>query len=281
MKCSLLLALAIAAICSAPLEAGWWHHHHHAVYAYQAPMYQAPVYQAPVYQSPLYQAPAYQAPAYQAPSCYSEAPSSALPGPWQDLLIQLAGDVVRNRMQRRQTQPGNIISPDEGSDVGSTSGLDSVRNDIRELRNDLSLRVENANSILQTQGKALVAVQNDIHALRDELKKDNDDVTGLLRDIRDEIKGLRTGASDKKSAEDQPLPPKKDGTDADGVDRPTFGAEETQPGNAKPAPDEANSTTIDLNAADGGSSLVELLRKRGDVRITVDKDKGTATITPR
>jgi hypothetical protein len=131
----------VAAACIlAPLscEAGWGHHHHH----HQAQIYYsaAPTYYVPV----------------------QGAAGDTQSGPLLNIVAELL------RRYEPNLVPGNKPVVDQ-----------SLRADIDQLKTDvatLGLRLENANSILQTQGKAIVDLQAEFGP------------DGELRKILDEIR---------------------------------------------------------------------------------------------
>src|SRR5688572_25253108 len=122
MQRILAAALIILIVAASTVQAGW-RHHHQPVYYYAAPAYM------PV----------------------QGGQSSAQNGPLQDALLQIVAGVIRDRLgQIGGGNGGTTTTPSSQTEIGQ------LRAEMREMRSDLSLRIENANSILQSQGKKLI-----------------------------------------------------------------------------------------------------------------------------
>jgi|GEM_PF-6888102 hypothetical protein len=151
------LLLIVAALLATPgvTHAGWWHHHRH--------------YQQPVYYY-----------GYSAPAMYvmpvQGAPSGAESGVLQDLAIDVLRRVIDKNLRVGPADTGG----------GNQTVDSSLRADVTQLKADvaaLSLRVENANSVLQTQGKKLIETEAQIRELRAAFQPDGE-IGKILADIR-------------------------------------------------------------------------------------------------
>lgn len=218
-----LTTLTLTVVFTSHLQAGWWHHHHrHVVYqsapVYAAPSYAAPVYSAPVYSAPAYSAPAYAAPMYSAPQYYVPAPQAdTQSAPLQNVFVGLLEEMLRDRIERLGNRPifggsgGGVGGGSGGQGGQSTSSLSTEVGQLRSEVKDLSLRVENANSILQSHGKKLVENERALDELSRKFQKGGE-IYDLLIEVREHQRTARnqTGGSAPASVDEErdgPPPP--------------------------------------------------------------------------
>ena len=116
--------------------------------------------------------------------------SSAQNGPLQDALLQIVAGVIRDRLG--QIGGGNGGTGGTTTTPSSQTEVGQLRAEMREMRSDLSLRIENANSILQSQGKKLIENEAAIKALQGKFEGEGE-IRRLLTDMRAEIDRIPKG----------------------------------------------------------------------------------------